>query len=266
MTIAVEEEPTSEPFITSSEVEIESSTEQIETETEETKEETTESEIPTEPIISSMWTTTHVYFRKGPHTDFEPYMILPKGTEILTINFNWDNEWTQVSCNNEIGYIYTEYLAETYVNKYDYYYVQYGNQIEELDLTLQEYAQNLLNEWGLIDFYKLFLCQAYQESRYNMSSIGRAHGGYHDWGIMQIWEGHEHNTHSIMYQVIKSHPNYKTDPYDNIYCGLWMWKYWYEQTGDYITALGCYLTGTTQPSQYYIECVLGHLNNLYREE
>lgn len=219
-----------------------------------------------ELIFNHMWLVTDSNFRSGPGMEFEVYDTLSKGTELVTINFNWDNEWTQIIYNDRNGYVYTELLTEIYINKYDYYYILEGGQIEELDLALQEYAQDILKEWGCSDFYKLFLCQAYQESRYNMGTVSNAHDGYSDYGIMQIWEGHAFDFYSTVYPLIQAHPNYKTDPYDNIYIGLRIWYEWYKVTGDYVTALGCYLSGNDIPSQYYIDCVLYHLNYLYKEE
>ena len=237
-----------------------------ETETEESIIEETTTVAPTEPVLGTMWTISELNFRIGPSKDFEIYYVLPRGAELTVINFDWDNEWTQILYQDDIGYVYTSYLSEDYIHPYDYYYMYEGGQIEELDFALQEYIQDILTEWGCRDFYKIFLCQAYQESRYNMNSIGRAHGGYNDYGIMQIWEGHAVDPHSHAYHIIQQHPNYKTNPYDNIYIGLWIWHEWYKATGDYITALGCYLSGTIVPDQYYISCVLYHLDFLHKEE
>lgn len=239
---------------------------ETETETEESITEEPTTVALTEPVLGQMWTISSVNFRTGPGMEYERHYILPRGTEVTVLNFNWDNDWTEIRYENRAGYLATAYLSEGYIHPYDYYYMYEGGQIEELDLGVQEYAQRILEEWGCRDFFKLFLCQAYQESRYNMSSIGRAHGGYHDYGIMQIWEGHAVQPNAHAYHVIQQHPNYKTDPYDNVYIGLWIWHEWYKQTGDYLTALGCYLSGTIVPDQYYISCVVSHLDFLRKEE
>lgn len=260
--------PALDPRYQTTEIPTETETEEtIYTEIEETttiKIETKTEEPTTVPevIKTQMWTATAVYFRTGPDTHCNYYQTLTKGTEITALDFDWNNEWTQVYHNDNVGYIYTEYLDENFVNKYDYYYINYGNQIEKLDPALQEYAQDILDEWGCRDFFKFFLCQAYQESHYDMNSVGKMHGGYYDYGIMQIWEGHVYNKNSFCYNIMQEHPNYKINPYDNIYVGLWMWHEWYKVTGDYITALGCYLSGTTTPSQTYINSVLEHMNYL----
>lgn len=260
--------------------EISTSFEYTETETElETKVEwasepilETETKIESEvestaaPVKTQMWIALPVNFRTGPGMEYDIQALLSKGTEIMALDFNWDNEWTEVMLGEQKGWVHTSYLAEGYVSRYDYYYIYVGEQIYELDPLLQAYAQTVLESWGCGDFFKIFLCQAFQESHYNMNSVGVAHGGYCDWGLMQIWEAHEHNPNSMVYELVKMHPTYKTDPYENIYVGLSMWKYWYDRTGDYITALGCYLSGTTTPSQEYINHVLGHMVYLYKEE
>ena len=209
------------------------------------------------PLFSKVWTTCNVNFRELPSLNCEIYEVIPQGTEVTVLGYDPNSNWTQAHYNGHIGFLYTSLLSKEYISPYKYYYLNEWQQ-PELDHDLQRYAQDLLREWGMIDYFPIFLCQAFQESRYDMNCIGRAHGGYYDYGIMQIWQGHEFDSNSILYEVIKANPDYKTNPYQNIYCGLYIMKLNYERCGDYMTALGCYLTGNNIPSQQYISDVMSH--------
>jgi len=150
--------------------------------------------------------------------------------------------------------------------EYTYYYVCEYGEVCNLDEDLQRYGQDLIRSLGIEEYIPYWYAQCYQESNFHQSSVGRAHGGYHDWGIMQIWEGLEHDPWSCLYNVIPNYPDYKTDPYDNIACGIYQFYYWYQRYGSIRESIGSYFSGVYgQPSEKYINDVYYHLDYIYEK-
>lgn len=97
-------------------VSIEESSEIIsETESEESSEEDTETELATtEPVKveTTMYTTTLVNFREDSSTYSRVINTLKQNSEITVINYDKENDWSEVVLNGVSGYIYTDYISD----------------------------------------------------------------------------------------------------------------------------------------------------------
>ncbi len=58
----------------------------------------------------AMKTTTNVNLRRGPNTDSEIIKVLSKGTELK--RYSEENGWAKVKCDEEVGYVSAEFLAD----------------------------------------------------------------------------------------------------------------------------------------------------------
>ena len=57
------------------------------------------------------YTSTHLYLRYGPGTNYAAISIVPKGT-MVTIDEDCNCKWVPVEYNGHVGYISTQYLTK----------------------------------------------------------------------------------------------------------------------------------------------------------
>lgn len=119
-----------------------------------------------------------------------------------------------------------------------------------LPMVLQCYAYTTLKEFGCEDYFPLFLCQMYQESRFNQESVS----AYGDYGLCQI-KGKYHDYYK---QLAGLHDDADLihDPCANIYVGAWIMARNIKATGDVDLAISGYYMGTFEKySEEYVQQV-----------
>ena len=105
-----------------------------------------------------------------------------------------------------------------------------------LDPDLQEFAYNTLCGFDMEWYYPTFLCQMYQESRFDQSAVS-AHGCC---GLCQLKAAY----HEYFADLAGIHgADLINDPLANIYVGAFLMSYYYNQCGDINVAISAYNTG-----------------------
>lgn len=106
-----------------------------------------------------------------------------------------------------------------------------------LDPKLQEYAYNTLCALGIGWYFPTFLCQMYQESRFNQAAVS-AHG---DYGLCQL----KGIYHTYFCDLAGIHgADLINDPFANIHVGAFLMAYYFNQCNDVNTAISAYYTGS----------------------
>ena len=106
-----------------------------------------------------------------------------------------------------------------------------------LDPQLQEYAYNTLCALGIGWYFPTFLCQMYQESRFNQAAVS-AHG---DYGLCQL----KGIYHTYFCDLAGIHgADLINDPFANIHVGAFLMAYYFNQCNDVNTAISAYYTGS----------------------
>ena len=106
-----------------------------------------------------------------------------------------------------------------------------------LDPQLQEYAYNTLCTLGIGWYFPTFLCQMYQESRFNQAAVS-AHG---DYGLCQL----KGIYHTYFCDLAGIHgADLINDPFANIHVGAFLMAYYFNQCNDVNTAISAYYTGS----------------------
>lgn len=125
--------------------------------------------------------------------------------------------------------------------------------------SLQEYAYGILESYGMQDYYEYFLCQAYQESTYQVDQRTLNHDCW-DCGLMQIreiywseWSAESGIVGDIM------------DPYDNIRMACYILSRYWQTTGDVASTISMYMSGWGgEWQEEYVRDVTGHMPYLQR--
>lgn len=119
-----------------------------------------------------------------------------------------------------------------------------------LPMVLQNYAYTTLKEFGCEDYFPLFLCQMYQESRFNQESVS----AFGDYGLCQI-KGKYHDYYKQL-AGLPDDADLVHDPCANIYVGAWIMARNIKATGDVNLAISGYYMGTfEQYSEEYVQQV-----------
>lgn len=106
-----------------------------------------------------------------------------------------------------------------------------------LDPALQEYAYNTLCALEIGWYFPLFLCQMYQESRFNQAAVS----AYDDYGLCQL-KGKYHDYFKQLAGV--PYADVVNDPFANIQVGAFLMAYYWHQCYDINLAISTYNTGS----------------------
>ncbi len=106
-----------------------------------------------------------------------------------------------------------------------------------LDPKLQEYAYACLAMLDIGFYYQTFLCQMYQESRFDQGAVSP----WGDYGLCQL-KGIYHDYFKQLAGIPEA--DLVNDPYSNIYVGAFLMAHYYKQCWDVNTAISTYNTGT----------------------
>ena len=106
-----------------------------------------------------------------------------------------------------------------------------------LDPKLQEYAYACLAMLDIGFYYQTFLCQMYQESRFDQGAVSP----WGDYGLCQL-KGKYHDYFKQLAGIPEA--DLVNDPYSNIYVGAFLMAHYYKQCWDVNTAISTYNTGT----------------------
>lgn len=105
-----------------------------------------------------------------------------------------------------------------------------------LDIELQSYIYRTMCDFGFDWYYTGFLCQIYQESRFDQGAVSK----YGDYGLCQLKQKY----HSYFRELTGCpDADYINNPYDNLYCGIFLMNMYWEQTHDLNTMISSYYTG-----------------------
>lgn len=112
-------------------------------------------------------------------------------------------------------------------------YLCHGQMLSE---ELQEYAYNTCVAFGVGFYYPHLICQMWQESGFRQSAVSP----YGDYGLMQL-KGIYH----AYFKQLAGIPwaDLINDPYANIYCGVALIAYYWNQCHDLNTTISAYNTG-----------------------
>ena len=262
---------------------------EIESTEEEPSETESESEEETEETIESgyvgtfayeMFTVTNLNIRKGPGTEFEILTTVPVNT-ILCVMGSFDDGWSQISYDDGLYYVCSEYLSYdrvTIVESYDlkYYGIWTGAYWhftpEEIDnqwngmkkdkpvlpqgttRLWQKYLYEKLAEKHCEWFYKYALAQAFQESGWNPSATS-ADGL--DMGLFQFRRMYWDESYGNIYDY-KANINAYVDR-------IWKYLVSVESDNDLYIAIDQHKDPTGNLDINYVNSVLNRLNELWEQ-
>lgn len=141
------------------------------------------------------------------------------------------------------------------IPEHDYYYVidELGKE-HYLPKEIQDYAWEKLDEYGLTDYFPLFIALIWHESHFKSDAVSRTD----DYGYCQINSGNFVRLKKVL--GLTDIPN---DPYQNIDAGVYiLYKAFESNNYDVEPALVCYNAGRAYTdSNDYSQGVLKDLNN-----
>ena len=123
-----------------------------------------------------------------------------------------------------------------------------------LDFGLQDYIYDTLKSYDMEWYYATFLCQIYQESRYDQNAVAYHANGTVDVGLCQLKNIYHDEIRAIA--GLGPDANFWTDPYANLAGGMALMRRNWMACWDINTAISTYMTGTTSVySPFYVSDV-----------
>ena len=123
-----------------------------------------------------------------------------------------------------------------------------------LDFEMQDYIFNMLRKYEMEWYFPTFLCQVYQESRYDQNARAYHLNGTVDVGLCQLKDRYHEEIKAIA--GLGPEANLYSDPYANLSGGMALMHRNWTACLDVNTAISAYLTGSvSQYNETYVKDV-----------
>jgi len=110
-----------------------------------------------------------------------------------------------------------------------------------LDFDMQDYIYDMLSLYDMQWYYPTFLCQVYQESRYDQNLKNYHADGTVDVGLCQLKD--KYHAELISLAGLGPRADVYSNPYDNLTCGMALMHRNWTECWDINTAISAYFTG-----------------------
>lgn len=112
-----------------------------------------------------------------------------------------------------------------------------------LDFGLQDYIYNTLESYDMEWYFPTFLCQMYQESRFDQNCYTHHANGTVDVGLCQLKNIYHSEIKAIA--GLPQETDLYSDAYANVLCGMALMRRNWTKCWDINTAISAYYTGST---------------------